>query len=215
MSYNVTKVECLALDAKIHFRTLRRLLNRVEMHEGDGKAPPENFLAAHANVEPDADGFITLKNLRWTGEWSGHALELFESILTEIDGTAEIVLTWEGGDCVTGYRVRDGLVEGCDVVRALGAAARTIKRAPELPAWSTRGDDMHVTHGQPEHAILATVTVLPRRPGELDARFDATVHTEDGLSSECFGSAEAAKLWCEEKLAELGYRVAREKGGAS
>lgn len=208
MSYNVTRVECLALDAKIHTRTLQRLLKRVRAHEGDGKAPSENFLAHHERVEPDADGFITLKSLTWTDDWSGYAIELFEAILTEIEGSAEIVLTWESGSSTSGYRVRDGVVEQCQVIRALGGPIKRILRGIDLPPWSPRGTDMVVTHGSPKHAVMAMVTVLPRKPGELGALLEGCVHTEGNLVEERFTTEEAAKLWCEEKLAELGFRVA-------
>ena len=214
MSYNVTRVECLALDAKIHTRTLQRLLKRVRTHEGDGKAPSDNFLAHHERAEADADGFVKLKSLAWTDDWSGYALELFETILTEIEGTAEIVLTWEGGDSFTGYRVHDGVVEKCPVIRALGGPIKRVLRGIDLPAWSPRGTDMIVTHGSPKHAVMATVTALPRKPGELGTVLEGCIHTEGDLVDERFTTEEAAKLWCEEKLAELGFRVDPGRGAS-
>lgn len=57
----------------------------------------------------------------WSGEWSGNSYDvLVEKILPVTSGSADIILTWEGGDAHSGVRVRDGVVTKHKVVLALG-----------------------------------------------------------------------------------------------
>lgn len=51
----------------------------------------------------------------WSGDWSGRTLEYFEKFLGMTRGTCELVLIWEGGDMVGGYKVVDGKVTKCSV----------------------------------------------------------------------------------------------------
>ncbi len=56
----------------------------------------------------------------WSGEWSGHTLDSLKETLGYFDGEADLVLTWEGGDCHSGLRLREGVVTEHEVVMRLG-----------------------------------------------------------------------------------------------
>ena len=112
MSYNVTRAKALKIDAKIRLSDLLLLAKET--------IPENSLVNVYKKRKPDAEGFIRLDGLQWTGEWSGHSLGVYERALALLVGTAEIVLIWEGGECFSGYRVDNGVVTRCEVELALG-----------------------------------------------------------------------------------------------
>lgn len=56
----------------------------------------------------------------WHGVWSGHCWDSLKRVLAAMDGAADFVVCWEGGDSYTGLRVVDGTVTEHEVVHALG-----------------------------------------------------------------------------------------------
>lgn len=57
--------------------------------------------------------------LRWRGEGSGSYYDTFKDILSQMDGEAELVLIWEGGDSIGGLRIRNGEVTEHEVLFSL------------------------------------------------------------------------------------------------
>jgi hypothetical protein len=56
----------------------------------------------------------------WVGEGSGNEEDTFKYLLSQTKGSADILLTWEGGDSFSGLRVVDGTVTEHRVVHMLG-----------------------------------------------------------------------------------------------
>jgi hypothetical protein len=116
MSYNIDHVECLMLKAKIKATKLYELLvlHGGELAEG-------NFLEDHSHDVPDQDGYIKLKKLSWHGEGSGNSFHetFMKLIVPHIEGEVEAVLTWEGGDSVSGLHIKDGVATEMDVAQKL------------------------------------------------------------------------------------------------
>lgn len=121
MSYNIDHVECMSLDARMSAKKLRSLHKKHEDEMAEG-----NFIWEHFEREPDAEGYVRLENLCWHGESSGNSVQLFEKLLTHVEGTAELILTWEGGDSHTAYRVDNGCVQECELTMVVGKPVRTI-----------------------------------------------------------------------------------------
>jgi len=68
------------------------------------------------------DDLARITHFTWGGENSGNAVECgaFRKLLSFTKGTADILLTWEGGDSFSGYRVVDGVVTRHMVEMTLG-----------------------------------------------------------------------------------------------
>lgn len=66
---------------------------------------------------PDVSHRIKLKNLSWYGEGSGRAYEdhFIKDVAPLIHGRVDAIFTWEGGDSVTGLRIKDGVATECKV----------------------------------------------------------------------------------------------------
>lgn len=58
----------------------------------------------------------------WTSEFSGRTLDLYVAALELCKGTADVLLTWEGGCGRFGYRVKNGTVTRMKVGVALTEA---------------------------------------------------------------------------------------------
>lgn len=56
----------------------------------------------------------------WSGEGSGRSFKYFLEALSFTDGSAELVVTHEGGDSFIGIRVVEGTVTTHEVVMTLG-----------------------------------------------------------------------------------------------
>lgn len=118
MPYNIDNVETKVLDAWIEAVHVLRLLKY--------KGLPENcFLrdmkqAAYAAIALGKhDAPIALPNFWWAGQRSGTSWPLLDDIASFIHGHVEAIITWEGGDDVTGIIIKDGVITECDVVQTL------------------------------------------------------------------------------------------------
>lgn len=116
MSYNIDSVTCLKLEAWMYSQDIRRFLEDDE--EGRISLAEGNFLTeiSQKSLQKD-DVKIKLPNLWWYGEFSGTSYKevLIKQIAPLIHGEVDAVLTWEGGDSVSGLRIKDGVVEEMDV----------------------------------------------------------------------------------------------------
>lgn len=106
MSYNIDSVQIVTGFLTIESSLARKFAKDKGKYEMS-QVPEDNFLD---DVLID-DGEIKIDNPEWSGEGSGRSFDLFKEVLGLTKGTADLVLTWEGGDSITGLRITDGLVE--------------------------------------------------------------------------------------------------------
>lgn len=110
MSYNISSVNTMALDAWMSAKDLKRLAK----HED--QLAESNFIEDHVDREPDADGNVKLRNFWWCGEGSGRTHDfLVEKVAPKVRGRVEAIFTWEGGDSHSGLMIEDGKVVDCDL----------------------------------------------------------------------------------------------------
>lgn len=104
MSWNVTHVQVLRSTLRIHCDNLPAA-EALDL-------PPANPLAEIDDYSVDADGYYPIREFWWSGEGSGtayrHTLDKFIALL---QGEAELVFFWEGGESVTGYRITEDVAE--------------------------------------------------------------------------------------------------------
>ena len=86
------------------------------------ESPQPNYTAEEQALVERGYAKIPNCKLWWHGGGSGNAVHegTWEKFLRYTVGSADILLTWEGGDSFSGYRVVDGVVTEHEVVMALG-----------------------------------------------------------------------------------------------
>ncbi len=123
MSYNIDSSNTLTLDAWM------RAADVVAFRRELSDELPECHLlvpmiaaAEEALVRGEVDARIRIEKFWWYGEGSGRAWgDVFiPSIAPKIMGLVEGILTWEGGDSFSGFRIRDGVFTAHEVVQSLG-----------------------------------------------------------------------------------------------
>lgn len=103
MSYNIDSAKYISGSLSINGR------DAIFLRDAHKREMPEsNFLDEIKVVDPDA--LYPIQYPWWQGEGSGRSRELFKHVLTKTQGEAEILIVWEGGDCVSGLHVRNGTV---------------------------------------------------------------------------------------------------------
>jgi len=117
VSYNIDSTEILSGSLTIAVSDLLRL------HAELRSVPEVNFIG---EMKARYDGLdekpeeMHLPSFWWCGECSGTSYDkLLSDIIPCLRGKADIVLTWEGGDSVSGLRIEDGKCIECDVVQTL------------------------------------------------------------------------------------------------
>jgi hypothetical protein len=82
---------------------------------------PEGFRESIKRLEFGDDGFAPLDVFWWYGEGSGwaHEDERLGKAVALIEGCADVILTWEGGESHSGLRIRNGKVTKCGVTLTL------------------------------------------------------------------------------------------------
>ena len=120
MSYNIDNAAILTGQLWLS-RDGREWLDREELPS----TPFEDTLLPESTPRcgPECDdGYALITNFWWSGEGSGNAVECgaFRKLLSFTKGSADILLTWEGGDSFSGYRVVDGVVTRHMVEMTLG-----------------------------------------------------------------------------------------------
>ncbi len=124
MSYNIDSVE--VIDSHGFCITLAKLEaikpDECDMPEGNVFDMVDEGHHVEKFKGPDGSGvqLICLSGFWWYGEGSGRAEDTLIEVLSHFDGRADLLLTWEGGDCHSGLRLRDGKVTKHEVVFALG-----------------------------------------------------------------------------------------------
>ena len=124
MSYNITHIEELKLKAWMHAADVKRLRKQFK-----DQLPEVCFLLKDGGCSPPRPGLVKLKDqeryrlkhLWWSGEGTGHSYyDIFlEHVAPCIQGEVQIAITWEGGDSLSGLKIKDGVVTKCDVKHKL------------------------------------------------------------------------------------------------
>lgn len=86
------------------------------------ECPQGNYTAEEQALVERGYAKIPNGKFWWSGSWSGNAVHegTWKKFLSFTLGSADILLTWEGGDCFSGYRVVDGVTTEHEVVMVLG-----------------------------------------------------------------------------------------------
>lgn len=118
MSYNIDSIDIVTSDG---FCIPRPKLEALRIALGEN-APDGCLFAADwpADSCEDIRGMLFVQRIDWSGEGSGYTFDNFKAALASFLGSADLVLTWEGGDSHTGLRLVNGKVTEHEVVMALG-----------------------------------------------------------------------------------------------
>jgi hypothetical protein len=128
MSYNIDSEECLELDAWMYAKDidyLRATLGDEFAEDCFLGEPPYGDLVTEGL---DKDTKVPLKNLSWSGEFSGRSFdEIFlAQVVPCIHGHAEVVFCYEGGDSFAGYIIDDGEAWEADVFTSLKRGKKVV-----------------------------------------------------------------------------------------
>lgn len=122
MSYNIDNCETLLNDNfRIKGSQLKKAIEELT-HDG----PERSFLSdlpdpSSKNSGWKANTWYFIDTLEWSGEGSGHIYDsLLKIVLPKTMGSVEVIFTWEGGNSINGLRVKNGIVEECEVTLKLG-----------------------------------------------------------------------------------------------
>lgn len=122
MSYDVSSVEVKVLDARM--KAVDVIKTRKELGDwipGNCFLHDMKDLALDAILSGESEKLIPLPNFRWSSTGSGHAFHehMLQTVAPKIMGLVEAILTWDGGDSVTGLLIEDGRGVECDVERTV------------------------------------------------------------------------------------------------
>lgn len=108
MSYNIDNIEHLTTGRLLIAAGVRSAL--AVKHADD--TPEDTFLTDDSAVRESRDlpGYFVIERIGWYGEGSGRSDGVLVEVLSETLGAADLMLTWEGGDHHSGYRVINGKV---------------------------------------------------------------------------------------------------------
>lgn len=110
LSYNIDEIKVISGQLFIHDKVAKKLLKK---HKNE---LPEMHFLENSDMEftklsePDANGMMKIDDLLWGGEGSGSTFDTLMDILENTKGEAEILIIWEGGDSIQGFRIKDGEV---------------------------------------------------------------------------------------------------------
>lgn len=121
MSYNISHIE-IVNSKDFSISKARYLELRMEFEdERDGDRPESNIFdkgwLKHACEERDER--LYPKRIWWGSDGSGSLEHVLREVLAEFDGEADLVLTWEGGDSISGLKLRDHKVTEAEVSMGL------------------------------------------------------------------------------------------------
>ena len=113
MSYNIDHIECLKIEAWMRPADVIRLRDTLDF-------PEDNFLEDLEEVEQYPDR-VPLTKLNWRGEGSGNSYYnvFLKEVAPCIQGEVEAIVVWEGGDAISGLRIKDGVPEEMGVEHRL------------------------------------------------------------------------------------------------
>ena len=119
MIYNIDSVRVLSrATLSIHVSAVLRLAEAHSdlpetcfLHDAEMRAQ-KMLREASPNF---TEHVLVLDRLDWSGVASGATFDTFKTALAATRGRADLLLTWEGGDRLSGLRVVDGIVTEMDV----------------------------------------------------------------------------------------------------
>jgi hypothetical protein len=111
MSYNADS--CRIVDGEL---TMDPCKAAALLKKFGDKVPEQCFLYEHAKGGLE---IAPLSSVTWCGEGSGHSWTEYRQALEATRGSADIVVSWQSGDSVSGLRVRNGWVADMDVKQTL------------------------------------------------------------------------------------------------
>jgi hypothetical protein len=112
MSYNITNIDTLYIKATMSWKDVCTLLKQ------EGNLPALCFLD---DLKMPSEGDeVTLTEISWSATASGRNWGFFKNTVAKfIKGEVQGIVTWEGGDSVEGFAIKDGKYYKCDVVQRL------------------------------------------------------------------------------------------------
>jgi len=114
MSYNITNIDTLYINATMSWKDVHNL---VENHKSD---LPEICFLEDLNRPQDIEGNVYLTKITWAATWSGRSWDFFQKTVAPlIKGEVQGIVSWEGGDSIEGFGIKDGKFYSCDVVQRL------------------------------------------------------------------------------------------------
>lgn len=114
MSYNITSIKYIGTD-KLTINAADLAKIATELH---GKTPARCFIDDIKQLNQGFDVF-QLGQFEWCGEGANNEEDLFRA-LSYTQGSADLLVIWEGGDSLSGLRVHNGVVAERKVVISLG-----------------------------------------------------------------------------------------------
>lgn len=117
MSYNINSTEILS--GSLSMKASKVLAWRARRRDLPELCPLDD-LPGNGALLQDLNADIPLQKFWWSGEFSGHAYDLLAEFVADVQGEADILFTWEGGDSFSGIRIKDGKFTEHKVVMALG-----------------------------------------------------------------------------------------------
>ena len=117
MSYNITSIKYIGTEKlTINAADLARASTELR-----GKTPARCFIDDIKQLNQAFDVF-QIGQVEWCGECANDEEALFRA-LSYTQGSADLLVIWEGGDSLTGLRVHNGVVTEHEVVMRLGKEA--------------------------------------------------------------------------------------------
>jgi hypothetical protein len=108
MSYNIDSVEYLSGRLEIQRGVAQSLASQYESDLAEDNL--FDYLDLGGPLDGDPEEWLVIKDPTWSGEGSGRREHVFHAILAKTRGKAELLLTWEGGDSLSGLSVLNGVV---------------------------------------------------------------------------------------------------------
>ncbi len=116
MSHDITAIRVIRTNLRISKKNYRRAL---------GVRRPEANPLTTISEGDFVDGFAKVE-MDWVGEGAGNRFHdgSFDAFVRYLEGEAELVLVWEGGDSFSGIRICDGVATRSEVQFSLVDAPR-------------------------------------------------------------------------------------------
>ncbi len=121
MSYNIDDFKVLSGQLGIRAADVRKLRKEYKDNGPCNETFVDDlFEIIDGEEDPPKVIDIDMNSFRWTGEGSGSTFDYFrENIVPMLRGFADVVIIWEGGDSITGLRIKDGVATEMDVEHRL------------------------------------------------------------------------------------------------
>lgn len=118
MSYNITSIELRDSDLTMSTEAWRKW----KAQERILPLPESNMPFMDPTDEQLESGVVPVRELWWCGEFSGTRYNdgTFAAFIADLQGSADCILVWEGGDEIHGLKIRDGQAYECPVQIELG-----------------------------------------------------------------------------------------------